>query len=384
MPSQDQQLTKNNNQKSIFEHIRKTPGISRATLARRCHLSKPAVSDLTGELIQNNFIYDIGILDSPAVGRKPNGLELRSGSHFIPVFRFESAFLQLQVIDICGFSAYKVRQKRIPALSYAQLARKCLDDLLKTQFDPSLLLGICFVVPAMIDLERQEIYTTTLPLSDMEAAHMLSELNELFSDFPVAVLNDTACLAYAEKIYSPVEESDFAFINFARGIGATLFINGQMLGKASAFYTQFGHTSVDAHGPLCSCGNRGCLERMIGEAFLDSSYEELGNRASGGDPCACQKLEEIAELFSYSLCNLICLIHPKEIILGGNAYQLGSMFLEILTRKLSSRGFRRMMEPLSLRYSIQGDDACFIGAMKYFFDQYYNFSGNQKECFHIG
>lgn len=384
MPSQDQQLTKNNNQKSIFEHIRKNPGISRATLAKRCNLSKPAVSDLTGELIQNNFVYDIGILDSSAVGRKPNGLELRSGSHFVPVFRFESAFLQLQVIDICGFSAYKVRQKRNPSLTFAQLARKCMDDLLKTQFDSSRILGVCFVVPAMIDLERQEIYTTALPLSNAEAAHMLCELKELFSDFPVAVLNDTACLAYAEKIYSPVLESDFAFINFARGIGATLFINGQMLGKASAFYTQFGHTSVDAHGPLCSCGNRGCLERMIGEAFLDSSYEELGHSASGGDLHACQKLKEIAELFSYSLCNLICLVHPKVIILGGNAYQLGSLFLEILMQKLSTRGFRRMMEPLSLRYSIQGADACYIGAMKYFFDQYYNFSANEKERFHIG
>lgn len=43
-----------------------------------------------------------------------------------------------------------------------------------------------------------------------------------------------------------------------------------------------------------------------------------------------------------------------------------------------------MMEPLTLRYSVQGPDACYIGAMKYFFDQYYNFSVDEKGSFHIG
>lgn len=384
MPSPDQQLTKNNNQKAIFDHIRMCPGISRAALAKLCRLSKPAVSDLAGELIRDHFIYDTGIQDSPAVGRKPNGLELKTGSHFTLVFRFDHSYLQLQVIDLCGFCAYRVRLKREAGFTFAQMARKQTDALLKTQFQKSRIIGVCFVVPAMIDLERLEIYSTALSLSEAEASHMLTELKELFPDFHTAVLNDTACLAYAEKIYSPVSESDFAFINFDRGIGATLFIHGQMLGKASASYTQFGHISVDPDGPLCSCQNRGCLERMVGEAYLPLSYEQLGQLAGQGDPEVLRKVDEIAGLFSQALCTLICLVRPKCIILGGNAYQLGPSFLNMLIEKLSVSGFRRMMEPLSVRYSIQGPDACYIGAMKYFFDQYYYFSRNCEGEFHIG
>lgn len=384
MPSPDQQLIKNNNQKLLYEHIRKNPGISRATLSKVCHLSKPAVSDLTGELIQNDFIYDIGVLDSSAVGRRPNGLELKPGCRFVAVFHFGHSFLQMNVVDLCGYSAYKIRQKREPALSYAHHARRCINELLHTRFQPDQIIGVCFIVPAMIDLDRQEIYSTALPISSAESARILPELKELFSDFPVAVLNDTACLAYAEKVYGPVEEEDFAFINFDRGIGATLFIHGQMLGKASASYTQFGHTSVDMHGPLCSCGNRGCLERMIGEAYLEEPYAQLKYRVASGDAQASAKIEEIADLFSFALCNLISLVHPKCIILGGNAYQLGTFFLERLNEKLSSTGFRRMMESLSIRYSIQGPEAGDIGAMKYFFDQYYNFSVSCTGNFHIG
>ena len=86
-----------------------------------------------------------------------------------------------------------------------------------------------------------------------------------FPEYPVAFLEDTACFAYAEKVYTSLKENNFAFINFNRGIGATLFIEGNMLGKASGSFTQFGHYSVDPEGPLCVCGNHGCLEALISE-----------------------------------------------------------------------------------------------------------------------
>lgn len=384
MPSVDQQLIKNNNQKNLFEHIRKNPGISRATLAKCCHLSKPAVSDLTAELIQNHFIYDTGVQDSPSAGRRPNGLELKPCSHYVVVFYFGHAFLQMNVVDLCGYSAYKIQQKREPSLSYAKQAKSSLDELLASRFHPDQIIGICFIVPAMIDLDREEIYSTTLPLSDAEAAQIIPELKNLFADFHAAVLNDTACLAYAEKVYGPVEEEDFAFINFDRGIGATLFIHNQMLGKASAFYTQFGHISVDMHGPLCPCGNRGCLERMIGEAYLDKSYAQLRYLATSNDAQAVAGIDQIADYLSFALCNLVSLIHPKCIILGGNAYQLGTFFLKALEKKFSERGFRRMMNSLTLRYSKQGAESGDIGAMKYFVDQYFNFSVDCAGLFHIG
>ena len=102
----------------------------------------------------------------------------------------------------------------------------------------------------MIDAAREEIYSTTLSLPALGEEKIFPLLPAL-SRISVAFLEDTACFAYAEKVYTSLKENNFAFINFNRGIGATLFIEGNMLGKASGSFTQFGHYSVDPEGPLC-------------------------------------------------------------------------------------------------------------------------------------
>lgn len=129
----------------------------------------------------------------------------------------------------------------------------------------------------MIDEKRKEVYSTTIHLPEMEGAQLFASLKDAFPGYPVDLLNDTACYSYAEKVYGSITEKNFAFINFGnRGIGASLFIDGSMLGKASGSLTQFGHYSVDPDGPLCVCGNRGCLEALISEPKLKERIAEFG------------------------------------------------------------------------------------------------------------
>lgn len=384
MPSAEQQLIKNKNQKALFELIRLHPGISRAGLARSCGLSKPAVSDLTSSLIDLGFIYDTGISESGAPGRKPNGLELRAGSHFVIVVLFEESCLQIQAVDICGFTAYKCRYRKEEGVGYPTLSKLSIDKLFPSLFEKNQICGICFVIPAMIDPARETVYTTSVRMTEKESADLIPELKLLFPEFPVAVLNDTACLAYSEKIYTPVIEKDFVFINFDRGIGASIFLDGEILGRASASYTQFGHYTSAPDGPVCSCGNKGCLERMIGEASLPFSYRELGESAAAGNNNSCCKIREMASYFASALVNLVCIVHPKLIILGGSGKNLGKLFLKEINALISSSGFRPMMDSLKLCYSTQDQDSLFKGAMKYFFDSYYNFTLDTVGSFYIG
>ena len=101
------------------------------------------------------------------------------------------------------------------------------------------------------------------------------------------------------------------FINFGRGIGATIFIEGNMLGKASGSVTQFGHYSVNPRGPLCICGNHGCLEAMFSESQIKArleesgktscllgrsaiTFEDLGKAALYKDPAAIHTLQKMS------------------------------------------------------------------------------------------
>lgn len=168
-------------------------------------------------------------------------------------------------------------------------------------------------------------------------------LRETFSSYAAAVLNDTACAAYAEKVYTAILEKDYAFIRFSRGIGAALFIQDRLLGRACASYTQFGHFSISPQGPPCPCGNNGCLELVLSEEALPGrlhaegtsssllslpsiGYADLGRAALYGDQTAIQVIRKMAREFSFALSNLICLVHPRLIVLGGNACTLGPVF----------------------------------------------------------
>lgn len=401
MKQVNQQIIKNNNLKMIYNFIYQNQGISRSQLAKECHLSKTTISALADELIERNFIIDTGAADSSCVGRKPNSLHLRTNEHFVAVIFWSDKAITLQLIDICGMPAAVKQIPVLPDTDYVKASYDALQEQLTPPFSSEKLLGVCIVVPAMIDPDAREIFATTLPLLDNSGGNLIEHLEKTFRGYPLALLNDTACFAYAEKVYTHIKEKDFAFINFDVGIGATLFIQDTMLGKATASYTQFGHYSIDPAGPLCSCGRRGCLERMIGEDSLPGrlaktagssplkrkdavTYEELGHAAIYGDGAARSVIRDIASDFSLALGNLVCTVHPKLIIIGGKGRDLGPLFLEDVTEFLHTTGFRRMLDSVRIRYGLLDQNACCNGAMKYFFDIHYNFTQDLSGQFFIG
>lgn len=398
----NQQIIKNSNLKTLYHFIHQTPGISRAQLAKLSGLSKTTVSSLVDELIERKFIQDTGILDdAPSVGRKPNSLHLLQGYHYVAVISWSKRDICAKLVDICGMIVKEAHVLLTQPDTYVTLSRQLLESLLTSGFSREQLLGISIVVPAMIDPDRKEIFATTLFLSPNGNKSLVSDLQKTFSGYPLAILNDTACAAYAEKVYTKIPQKDFAYINFQHGIGAALFIRDELLGKATASYTQFGHYSIDPNGKQCSCGNKGCLELMIGENSLKErllsagcrsalcqnekvTYAELGSAALYGDPSAQKVIRDMAGDFSLALSNLVCIVHPKLIIIGGKGKDLGPLFLNEVLDNLRKTGFRQMLDSIQIRYSFLDSTAYFVGGMKYLFDKHFDFTQDSSTYFYIG
>lgn len=109
-------------------------------------------------------------------------------------------------------------------------------------------------------------------------------------------------------------------------------------------------------------------------ALPELTYADLGNATTYGDAAAQKVIQYIVENFSPALSNLICLVHPKLIIIGGRGKDLGAVFLEELQRSLKATGFRKMMNDIQARYGMLDTNACFKGAMKYIFDIHFDFT----------
>lgn len=103
----NQQQIKDLNMKRLYASIYSTPGISRAELAKRTKLSKTTVSTLVDELIERAFIQDNGIVESTALGRRPNSLHIRRNSHYIVVFNWYENQIYTHLVDIAGTSVFQ-------------------------------------------------------------------------------------------------------------------------------------------------------------------------------------------------------------------------------------------------------------------------------------
>ena len=398
----NQQQIKDSNMKRLYTSIYTHPGISRAELAKQTTLSKTTVSTLIDELIERKFIQDSGIVESFSLGRRPNSLHIRRGSHFVVVFNWYENRIYTHLVDIAGTSVFQEAHELEKGESYVSASQTRFRDSVLEHCAPDEILGICVVIAAMIDEKRGEIYSTTIRLPGMEGSQILASLRAAFPDYPVDLLNDTSCYSYAEKVYGGITEKNFAFINFGnRGIGASLFVDGFMLGKASGSFTQFGHFSVDPNGPMCVCGNHGCLEALIAEPRLKDriaefgeipslsslsqvTFSDLGKAATFRDPVALALVREIARELSLALSNLICTVSPSLIVLGGKIPDLGEYFLEGVRENLKNMGFRRMVDAVQVRYSRLQSDSFLNGAMKYFFDIHYSFTDKNPAGFFIG
>ncbi|MBS6194428.1 MAG: ROK family transcriptional regulator [Clostridiales bacterium] len=397
----NQQLIKNTNMKHLYSSIYGNPGISRANLAKQTNLSKTTVSTLVDELIEREFVFDSGTRDSDSIGRKPNCLHVRMNSYYVVVLNWVENIVYANLIDIAGTTIYHEICQLQPQDNYIARSVSCLYSSLLKHCDPKRVLGICVVVSAMIDAAHNEVYSTTLSLPSRGCESLIDALRSAFPEYPVAFLEDTACYAYAEKVYAEITEKNFAFINFGRGIGATLFIEGNMLGKASGSFTQFGHHSVDPNGPLCVCGNHGCLETLISEHCLKTrisefgtipslanleqvTFSDLGKAATFRDPTALKMVQQIAWELAQALGNLICVVNPSLIILGGKVPALGEFFLNEVREDLKKTGFRKMVDAVTVRYSALQTDSFLNGAMKYFFDIHYCFTDQDPSAFFIG
>ena len=269
------------------------------------------------------------------------------------------------------------------------LAEKILSFIRRYTEDRSVL-GICITVPGMIDSARHQIISMVLALSE---EGLIDEIRRLIPEYPISVLNDTACMAYAEQAFGEMEEDSYLYVNINEGIGASLVQNARILHGGTGMGTQLGHFSIDRNGKRCRCGNRGCLENRIGELALPERilendlniplpgkeegsrilFRDIGQMAGEGNGEAEKLIKILASDLSFALGNFITVLHPDSVIIGGMARKLGETFLEEIISDLKETGFRFFLDNLDIRFAGLGEEAILTGAARYYIDTHYNF-----------
>jgi len=161
--------------------------------------------------------------------------------------------------------------------------------------------------------------------------------------------------------------ADFVYITVSTGIGAGLVFDDQLYRGGSGRAGEFGHMVVVEDGPLCHCGNRGCLEAVasgtaIARAAGAPSAAEVSRRAAGGERAAQEVLAAAARHLGLAVGGLINLLNPDAIAFGGGVLGAGGGFWDQMVAAVAEGSFAASRAHCQLLRSQLGEDQGLLGA----------------------
>jgi glucokinase-like ROK family protein len=206
---------------------------------------------------------------------------------------------------------------------------------------------------------------------------------------PVVVDNDVNIMAIGEG-YSGVARSvpDFLFVKLGTGIGCGVHLVGEVHRGKDGSAGDIGHIQVEPTGPVCACGNVGCLEAVFGGAALARDAlaaartgrspwlarrlaeigavdaRHVGEAAAAGDPTAMALIRDGGRRLGTVLAGLVSFANPSMIVIGGGLAQLGHRLLAEVRAAVYGRSLPLATGNLPIVLSELGDRAGVIGAAK--------------------
>ena len=189
------------------------------------------------------------------------------------------------------------------------------------------------------------------------------------------IANDANCFALAETLYGSVQEqcpnAEVVFgIIMGTGVGGGLVVNGKVINGLHGIGGEWGHHYLVPDGKKCYCGRKGCTEQYISGPATEAFYRELTDKtrklkeisqlAKAGDAYAVQTIDRLCVYFSKAVSNIINIIDPDAIVLGGGVGNIEDLY-EKGVKLTESHIFNPHLETKFLKPKL-GDSAGVIGA----------------------
>jgi predicted NBD/HSP70 family sugar kinase len=329
-------------------------------------------------------------LKSRGRGRKPSVIGLARRYGFTIGAVIEPGRLSLTALGFDGSTLYQ--KETSPSTD----VRGPLQELLVSETAEAIaacaateigpLLGIGIGVAGLVDA-RSGIVVYCPGLPGWENVRLAAFMAEQFG---VDVLLDDAvrCMALAEKRHGAVKNVDsFLFLYIGLGVGSGIILDNRIYRGKNGVSGEFGHITVKENGPLCKCGNRGCLEALVSTnailarvreliaagvyttlASLPDSDRTLGlpqvcRAAMEGDKLATIVVAEIEESVGIGVADLINIFDPGTVILAGEVVEeLHGLIMEGIERIVRRRAMHAIAQRTAIMKSVFESDSGALGA----------------------
>ncbi len=200
--------------------------------------------------------------------------------------------------------------------------------------------------------------------ADRPVAALLAEALGL----PCRLINDARAFGLAElHLGAGRGASSMVGLTLGTGVGGVIAVDGRVLQGHDGTAGEIGHQTIDPDGPLCGCGNRGCLEAFaradrIAAACGTGTAGEAVQAARQGDQQALDGLGQIGRYLGIGIANVITLISPDRVVIGGGIAAAGDLLLGPIREELRRRVLTTSLDRVELVIAELGTWAGAIGA----------------------
>lgn len=269
-----------------------------------------------------------------------------------------------------------------------------VEQLLKeSKTTPSQLDSISIASAGTIDSE-QGLVSVSPNLPGWRDIPLRDRIKERFG-LDTFLVNDASAAALGEhRLGAGRGTVNLIYITVSTGIGGGIIIDGGLYLGSSGSAGEIGHMTIDASGPECYCGNKGCLEVLAsgtaiareakksiaaGEssALTDMvagkteaiTAREVSLAAQGGDPLALKVVAEAANYLGVGMTNVVNIFNPDMIVIGGSVAKMGDRLLEPVRQVVAETAFGLSAQAVQIVPAGLGDDVGILGAALYALEQ---------------
>lgn len=367
----------------LLDIIRSAGPVSRVEIADRSGLTQASVSTIVRGLLDDGLVREVGHAVSTG-GKRRTMLEISPDARCAIGVHLGADSIVFVVTDMAGGIVGRQRTDGAgdhePARVVPRIASS-IQELLGTLGLPhDRVIGVGVVAAGPLDYSAGSIAGVPA-MAHWESYPVRKELESALG-MPVVVDKDATAAALGEfwggRVDAPLS---FVGLYMGTGIGAGIVSNGVAFRGSASNAGEIGHVSIDPDGPLCRCGNRGCLELSasplavvaaadgapttdrLSTAEVARRFDELARAAVQGDAAALALIHGSARRIGEAALTLANLIDPDLIVLAGPGFAIaGAIYIEQIRSVLGERFFARRVHGIEVRMATNPRDAAALGA----------------------
>jgi predicted NBD/HSP70 family sugar kinase len=365
------------NRLRVVDALRRSRTASRSDLARQTGLSRTTVASVVADLQARGLVVEGQ--DDPATtgrGRPPAMLRLDASAGAVLGVDFGHQHVRIAVADLSstilaeGNTELDVDRGAQAALDTA--AELAADAIAEARIRPERIVGAGMGVPAPFDRSTGRISSPVM-LPSWQALRPAEELARRLG-VPVEADNDANLGALGEVWFGAGRGfADVVYVKVASGIGAGLVLDGRLHRGATGTAGEIGHIAVVPNGPVCICGNRGCLEAVAAAGPVlaalraahgpDLTLPALLELVAAGDVAAGRVVNDAGRAIGRVLADLCNHVNPSAIVIGGALSLAGEPLLAGVCAAVARHALPGAAQAVELKAGVLGARAEVLGAL---------------------